>query len=153
MTANHRFTQRKRFAPAILFNWNFQELQDFVDRANATQSRADELPKPPHWIRVEPCMTADSLTSDIISFLENGVHRNDSCFGVSVLVSSSMQHFCQMLGRLSIIEVDPFMQAVMKEAPRYECIATIGILEEGAAAFETSRMMRAQPAPYCQIFE
>lgn len=80
------------------------------------------------------------------------MYRDDKSFGVSVLVSNSVQHFSQMLGRLSIIEVDPFMQAVMNEAPYDRRIATIGILEEGEMGLRTRRMKREQPIPYRQLF-
>ncbi|KAG7387587.1 hypothetical protein PHYPSEUDO_013981 [Phytophthora pseudosyringae] len=141
-------------APPILINWNFQALQDFVSRANATYPRSAELPTPPRWLKVRPpYMTAASLSGDVVGFLGGDSYLAESRFGSVLLVPPTMEQYSRMIGRFGIMEIDPFMQIVMDKAPVHERIAAIGLLQESAHGYQTRRILRDNPAPYRQIFE
>ncbi|KAF4149894.1 hypothetical protein GN958_ATG00833 [Phytophthora infestans] len=64
-----------------------------------------------------------------------------------------MQQYSRIVGRVSILEVDPFMQAVMNKAPANERIAAIGLLQGGSRGSQARLIVREDPVPYRQIFE
>lgn len=122
--------------PALIFDWNVDNLQAYVNAANASAAGAGKLP---HFVSTTAgSMTPTSLTQDIVTYLctAAGGRKNQS-----VLAPNNLVQYANVASLMGHIGCDPLVQSFAGglSGP----IGTVYVCSDRQTAIELKR-----PAPH-----
>ncbi|KAG1696701.1 hypothetical protein DVH05_017924 [Phytophthora capsici] len=134
--------------PAVILDWDLEALQDFVARA-IVRDGAPDPPARPGWLRTFP-PTIASLTDDIVTHLAQVAGGR---FGVVALAPNNLIQYGNILGRITRLELEPFMQVNFAAAPPDQRLARTGYLSENRRVLQPVDLaLHPPPPPLRHIF-
>ncbi len=127
----------------MLFSWDLDALDDFVDAANAP--RANRAPRPPAWlVTLPPNITPATLTNDIVGHL--APHAGGRCDNVMLAPNNIVQYGNLLNVLTGHIEANPFIQRCMRQLPAGAVLASTYVLTDRRVV-QSAPSQRAPPAP------
>lgn len=131
--------------PAILFCWDNEALEEFVDAANA-----DSIEYPQWFSQPRGSVTPLSVMNDVISYLAQ--LSGGRCDHV-LLAPNSLIQYGHLQERLQYMQYDEFMQKCMTNVAPGKTLARIFALTMPSITRAVPTQCLPPPPPIRQIFE
>ena len=114
--------------PGLFFNWDEAAMAIFIGFAVAPRINA-----PPVWLLL-PGMTVHSCKTNIMGMLSLVAGGS---FGETLIAPNNLVQFGNVIGRISHIECDPFIQECMMLMPANSVLATLAIITDRTIVHNT----------------